>query len=207
MAGAASNLPLRQAGAAAAGGGGSQSTTTQEDTETNYAVSSIRQELEDRLGSIERLSVAATVDLSPPEGGGTQPILPKTDVERLIKEAIGFHQDRGDSIQVSEAHLGGVPVEAPSEAEAESAKKMEFYLKWARLARDGAIVAVVVILVLMLVWVLMCRTRPTPVPPGPPGVPPAPPREHLREPGQLADFARRDPERLARALTLLMEQP
>ena len=104
VAGAGSNLASSRQNADLAAGGGSNSTSTSEDTESTFDYPRIHQEMEDNLGGITRLTVAATVDLTPPEGGG-QPPLTRDKVEALIKQALGFDELRGDTIQVAEAKL------------------------------------------------------------------------------------------------------
>lgn len=121
VAGAASNLALRQTGAVAAAGGSSTSTSKEEESESTFDYSRTRVELEDKLGGINRLTVAATVDLTAPEGG--QPPLTKQAAESLIRQAIGFDEARGDAIQVVEAKLAAgapaatAPTEPPAEAD------------------------------------------------------------------------------------------
>ncbi len=207
VAGASSNLALRQPNANLVAGGGGSSLSTQEESETTYDYSRTHSELEDKLGSISRLTVAATVDLTPPEGGTAA--LTKPAVEGLIKQALGFDETRGDTIQVAEAKLTTAvpppqaPTEQPAEKEKEWWRNPDFYVY----LRNGALALAVVVLVLVMVLIAFLLLRRTPprvvVAPGP--LPGAAEREGVAE--RLAAAAQRDPEALARAIAALMEQP
>ncbi|MFO8006454.1 MAG: flagellar M-ring protein FliF C-terminal domain-containing protein, partial [Candidatus Brocadiia bacterium] len=112
------------------------STTQTEKIDTEYVVSESVQEEVTRGASIQRLTVAAFVDMSgdrPAEeetaegeeaGAGATAAAasgPKLeDVSRIIKEAIGFNESRGDTLKIVEARFhpltaeledigGGVP--------------------------------------------------------------------------------------------------
>jgi flagellar M-ring protein FliF len=205
VAGAGSNLASRQPNANLAAGGGGASTSNSEESETTYDYSRTHSELEDKLGGVTRLTVAATVDLTPPEGG--QPPMTKEAVAGLIKQAIGYDDTRGDTIQVEVAKLVTSPSappegEKPVEKEKEWWRNPEFFVY----LRNGALalaVAVLVLVMLLIAFLLLRRTAP-PVAVPPPG-PSAAEREGVAE--RLATAAQRDPEALARAIAALMEQP
>ncbi|HEX5272998.1 MAG TPA: flagellar basal-body MS-ring/collar protein FliF [Gemmataceae bacterium] len=210
VAGASSNLALRQPNAAlAAGGGGGASTSSQEESETTYDYTRTHSELEDKLGSVNRLTVAATVDLTPPEGG--QPPMTKEAVTGLIREALGYDEARGDTIRVEVAKLAAAPSPPPPEPERPAETDKEWWRKPEVLfmyLRNGALamaVAVLVLVMLLVVFLLFRRTAPTVVvaPPPPPATTAAE-REAVAE--RLASAAQRDPEALARAIARLMEQ-
>ncbi len=210
VAGAASNLPVRQAGAAfAAGGGGGGSSDNEETTETNYEVSRVRQELEDGLGSIERLSVAATVDLTQAEGSAASPApLAKAEIERLIKQAVGYRQDRGDEIQVSETRLAVVPPpkepETPAGPTAEVVQ-MEKIQYWVNIGNKVALGLAVLLLAVAVALALPRLARRSPEPAPAAAAPPLQVRERVVD--RLTTVAQRDPEALARALAAMMERP
>jgi flagellar M-ring protein FliF len=193
VAGAASNLPLGRGGAA--GGAGTTSTTKDEESDTSYEYPRTRTEIEDRLGGIKRLTVAATVDLTPAEG--SKPPLTPQAVEGLIKGAIGFDDQRGDSIQVTETKLTSA---APApEAPPEGPPAVEWWRDpqfFAWVWRVSLAIAVVLLaLVMVLIAWLLIRGRPRvvtiPVP----------------EPVPARPVATHDPDALARAIAALMEQP
>jgi len=100
-AGASSNLNP-------AGPGSGGSTTKIEDITTEYANTEIRDTVKESPGRIKRLTVAAIVDLSAAEGEDA-PAVATTDVEALIKQAVGFDVQRGDEINVVSAMLAGAP--------------------------------------------------------------------------------------------------
>ncbi len=209
VAGAASNLALRQPNANLAAGGGGTSTSTEEQTDSNYEYSRTHSELEDKLGSINRLTVAATVDLTAPEG--SKPALTPQAVDGLIRQALGFDETRGDTITVAEAKLTTAAPqpkpateEQPPEAEKPWWRNAEFF---ALLWKGSLALAVIVLLLVMLLiaFLLLRRTgRPPPVVVAPPPPPVSPERARAAE--RLATVAQRDPEALARAIAALMER-
>lgn len=109
--GAAGNVPGQdQAGVVAAAGPTQQNTT--ESIETQYMPSETVRETVNRGATIKRLTVAAFVDLSAPaeqegeEGGSALPTL--EDISRIIKDAVGIDEARGDSLKIVEARLHSV---------------------------------------------------------------------------------------------------
>jgi flagellar M-ring protein FliF len=204
VAGASSNLAGRQPNTAlAAGGGGGASTTNQEESESSYEYSHTKIEDGDKFGDIKRLTVAATIDLTPPEGG--QPPMTQQAVEGLIKQAVGFDESRGDTIKVEVAKLPGSTSQAPPEPATE--EKEEWWRNkevWATVWKVSLGLAVIVlVLVMALIAFLLVRgTRPAVV--VAPQAPVSPERERAAE--RLASAAHRDPEALARAIAAMMEQ-
>jgi flagellar M-ring protein FliF len=95
---------------------------------TDYDNGSTEEVIRDNPGKINRLTVAAIVDLTPPaavqsDGSAAPAPAPApapvatavdvTQIEDIIKQAVGYDASRGDEIQVVNAPLGGrVPVEA-----------------------------------------------------------------------------------------------
>src|SRR5205807_1351927 len=80
VAGVASNT-----GRTGAASGGNSGSSKDEKNETEYAIPKTVQELEDRMGHIERLTVAAMVDLSGVEGASGITV---DDVTEAIKQAV-----------------------------------------------------------------------------------------------------------------------
>jgi flagellar M-ring protein FliF len=104
-AGSPSNTPGQPASggpAPVAGAAPAQQNTT-ENTDTKYLVSESLLETINRGATVKRLTVAAFVDTSVPAGGeGAAP--PTTDdITRVIKDAIGLDETRGDSLKIAEA--------------------------------------------------------------------------------------------------------
>ena len=87
----------------------------------NYEVDRTIRHTRPHSGAIRRLSVAVLIDNTPVEDGAAGPAPSDLDVERytaLVKEAVGFDEERGDSVVVmNEAFLAQVPLEeAPQPA-------------------------------------------------------------------------------------------
>jgi flagellar M-ring protein FliF len=118
--GAASN----QAGAApAAGAGAGAATNAKRENIVNYEVDKVVSYTKEPVGGIKRLAVAVVVNLKPSvdaEGKTTQKPLTdeeKAQVTALIKEAVGFSQDRGDTINLTNSEFKQVEkVDIPEEA-------------------------------------------------------------------------------------------
>jgi flagellar M-ring protein FliF len=162
IAGAQANLGQRQGAAAAGGtGGGSTSTTKDEESEASYDYTRTHTELDDKLGAIKRLTVAATVDLTPAEG--SHPPLTQQAVEGLIKGAIGFDEQRGDTIQVTEAKLA-TAAPPPAETATEAAPAIEWwrdpqFFLWVRNVSMAAAVALLGLIVVLIAVLLVRGNR------------------------------------------------
>lgn len=87
--------------------GGSAVTTKVEENTTEFANTEIRDTVKETPGKIKRLTVAAIVDLTPEEGADG-PAITTSDVESLIKQAVGFDSQRSDEINVVASRLAGV---------------------------------------------------------------------------------------------------
>ena len=108
--GAASN----QAGATPAAGAGaaaSAATNAKRENIVNYEVDKVVSYTKEPVGGIKRLAVAVVVNLKSSvddEGKTTQKPLTddeKAQVTALIKEAVGFSQDRGDTINLTNSEF------------------------------------------------------------------------------------------------------
>ncbi|QDU40253.1 Flagellar M-ring protein [Maioricimonas rarisocia] len=117
-AGTASNV-----GANALAGSRSPTTTKIESNKTEYANAEVRDKVREAPGKIRRLTVAAIVSLpsaTADAGDGTAaapaPTYDKTQIESIIKQAVGFDLQRSDEIEVLDAPLLGAPEQfAPPE--------------------------------------------------------------------------------------------
>ena len=119
--GALSNQPPEATGVDAAG----VASESQQIEPKNSSRSSVRNYEVDRTirhtrpntGAIRKLSVAVLIDDTPVEGDEARPALSEQEVARytaLVKEAVGFDEDRGDSVVVlNEAFLAQAPIEEP----------------------------------------------------------------------------------------------
>ena len=122
--GAASN----QAGATPAAGAGTAApagaaTNAKRENIVNYEVDKVVSYTKEPVGGIKRLAVAVVVNLKPSvdaEGKTTQKPLTdeeKAQVTALIKEAVGFSQDRGDTINLTNSEFKQAEkVDIPEEA-------------------------------------------------------------------------------------------
>ncbi len=109
--GAAGNVPGEEQAAGAAPAGGDETKT--ENIDTSYLVSESLTETVDRGATIKRLSVAAFVDTSGGGGGGGEgggeggsaggPVPTIEDISRIIKDAVGIDESRGDTLKIVEA--------------------------------------------------------------------------------------------------------
>ncbi|WON73607.1 flagellar basal-body MS-ring/collar protein FliF [Nitrosospira sp. Is2] len=82
------------------------STSNRKDATTNYEVDKTIQHIRKPVGGIKRLSVAVVVNYrkvtDQTEGGGSQPLTEaeKTQITDLVKEAMGYNRERGDTLNV-----------------------------------------------------------------------------------------------------------
>ena len=109
--GALSNQPPQPASAPITAGNGASGVTTtpvsdRKDSTTNYELNKTVQHLEQPMGGIKRLSVAVVVNyLRVVDAKGHATMQPVTadklaQVNQLVKDAMGFDQARGDSVNV-----------------------------------------------------------------------------------------------------------
>lgn len=193
-AGAQSNLP----GKAGAGNNPANSSSQEEVTETGFAVSKVIQEFEDKVGTIQRLTVAALVDLSErpgSQGGKSTPGITLADVQELIKQAVGFRPER-DQIKVSNAPLEGPMLETSSE---DAQRENQGWNNILSLVRTVSL-SIGGIMTLILIWMLLRRFRPA----SQAAVTSAPQRKPALE--RLSALAQQDPQAVARVLTAWLEQ-
>jgi flagellar M-ring protein FliF len=123
--------------------------------DTRYVVSESVRETVNRGATIKRLSVAAVVDLTAPTAaespsgeGGTAKASPAgipdiNAITKIIKDAIGFNAERGDSLEIVEATFPPGPTEVP----ASNAAAMP---QWLPFAAEYAAIAVVCIVLLLV---------------------------------------------------------
>jgi flagellar M-ring protein FliF len=111
---APATAPLTAAPAAA---GAAASSNSQRDSTTNYELDKTIRYVQHPMGGIKRLSVAVVVNYRSKAGKDGKPAaLPLTDAEKnqisdLVKEAMGFNKERGDSINVVNSPFVGVEKE------------------------------------------------------------------------------------------------
>jgi flagellar M-ring protein FliF len=114
--GAAGNVPGEQQAASAASPTAGQESQT-ENIETAYQVSESLEETVTRGATIKKLTVAAFVDLSELEaeagGEGAPAAAAPTldDITRVVKDAVGLDEARGDSLKIVQASFHPVTAE------------------------------------------------------------------------------------------------
>jgi flagellar M-ring protein FliF len=199
VAGAASNVARSGGGAPLNSSGGGGSTSSDETIRTDYALSEVVRDIEDRLGAVTRLSVAAMVDLNPPAEG--QPVISATDAAELIQRAIGTRSGR-DEVKVTNARLTG-PI-GPTDVD-DTLGKLQRFQAYVGLARNISL-ALAAFLVVCMVALLAFRRRAVPAPEPAPPAPAAPTDEDRRnaELGRFLDMARDDPDRVAAVLRAMV---
>ncbi|HWJ93603.1 MAG TPA: flagellar basal-body MS-ring/collar protein FliF, partial [Telluria sp.] len=115
--------PATANAAASANGanGATASGPTQRDSTVNYEVDKTVRYVQQPMGGIKRLSVAVVVNYKRVvEKGGKISYKPLSDAEKaqiadLVKEAMGYNKERGDSLNVVNSPFAGLDKEAQAE--------------------------------------------------------------------------------------------
>ncbi|QEL13329.1 flagellar basal-body MS-ring/collar protein FliF [Limnoglobus roseus] len=187
-------------------GGGGSGNSKEEVLNADYVVSKTVRELEGDRAVLQRLNIAAMIDLTPAEGQPA-PTMTVADAEAIIQQAVGFTANR-DQIKVSNVRLTSpIATAGPTEAEEEAAKlaKIQTYVSLAR--NISLAVAVALALALVPLTMLRRRARPAPTPAAdetskpPPEPTPEERRQQMLD--RLKELARTDPDRVAEAMTML----
>lgn len=109
--------PITTNGTAATANTTTNTGLVQKDTTTNYEVDKTIKYTQQPMGGVKRLSVAVVVNYkSETDKNGkvtTKPLsdLEKTQITALIKEAMGFNQERGDTLNVVNSAFASPPKE------------------------------------------------------------------------------------------------
>jgi len=190
--GVASNLPSKKTPAPSTTQ--HHSNENEENTDSEWRATKIEEEMEQGRGNIERLTVAALLDLSRPEGAaGTG--LTIAEAEEIIKQAVGFKKGR-DEIKVNDVKLASGATLESVEAEYQEAQRMRWYLSLARNVSLG-----ITALVASLMGILYYRrVRPK-------GQEPSLPAKETTEEDALTRLLREEPERLAKVLARWLDEP
>ena len=189
-AGAASNLPNKTTTPPATQ---HHSNDNEETTDSEWRATKIESEMEEGRGNVERLTIAAVLDLSQPEGG-TGASLTVGEAEEIIKQAVGFKKGR-DEIKVNDVKLASGATLEGVEAEYQQAQRLRWYLALARNVSLG-VTALVALLVALLYY---RRLRPR-------GQAPTPTTEVKPDEDALAELLKEDPQRLAKALARWLDE-
>lgn len=197
----------RPGGVQQAGGvGGSSNGQT---NATDYLVPFTERELEDRMGGLQRLTIAALVDLAPGEGENNRTLISVTDAQDLIKQAIGYKQGR-DEIKVTDVRLG-IPDNTPEPPPASTLLDRTSAIL--ALVRNGSLALAALVILTMLGMLLLRRPKAPPEevkPPEPPPPPPPPPKEPaINQDDELDEFmklVRQDPDFIVELLLSLLDE-
>lgn len=196
VAGAAANANRPPADA-----GGTGTGTQEEESENSYEFSKTFQDLDQPGGEIERLTIAAMVDLSPSEENADDAAAAPVsleDVEEIVKRAVGFKPQR-DEIKVTSAKLAGTPTLSTSDAEWLAADRWQHYEKIVRQLSLGVAALVVLLLGRMVVKQLQPALP----------EPNAAPAEQAARAGAMDEFvntAEQNPEAIARLLAAWLDE-
>ncbi len=110
----APGTPAAAAAAAAAATAAANATPTQKDTTTNFEVDKTVRYVQQPMGGLKRLSVAVVVNYKRVVAkDGKVTIVPLSETEKnqitdLVKEAMGYNKDRGDTLNVVNSPFAGV---------------------------------------------------------------------------------------------------
>lgn len=170
---------------------------TEETIKIEYVVPKTVQEIVDNKEEIQRLTVAALVDLSPPEDteAKSEPRLTLAEVEELIKRAVGFKTGR-DDIKVTQVRLTGTPPDTLPELEWQTIQRWQTI---ATLVRQGSL-GMAALAALVIGWMVLKRLRPGPEASAAPATDKNPVVE------SMVLTAQQNPEALARVLAQWLEQ-
>lgn len=172
--------------------------TQEEESESSYEFSKTVQDLEQPGGEIERLTIAAMVDLSPrgeEADAAAEPAVTLKDVEEIVKRAVGFKPQR-DEIKVTSARLAGTPVIANTDADWVVADRWQHYEKIARHLSLG----IAAVVALVLGRMILKRLQPPPS-----SESDTEQNDRARALEQLVSTAERNPEAVAQLLATWLD--
>ncbi len=173
----AQNLPETKQNAAAAAPAGAEPTSSNKSARTeetvNYEISKTVKNQVRESGIIKRLSVAVMLDgttVTAPDG--TKKYTPRSDaemqqLEKLVRSAIGFSQERGDVVQL--ANMPFASVEETGTAEAPLplfGLTKDDYLRIAEIVVLGVVALLVLLLVVRPLVTRLIESLPRPQPAG-----------------------------------------
>jgi flagellar M-ring protein FliF len=122
-------------------------TSKKETIETDYENTKIINKVVEAPGRLQRLTVSAAVNIPEPASGGAK--LALTEIEKVIKQAVGFSEIREDAIQVIESSLAGMPaLENPVAAGPAQWQQYEGLVRNASLGMASLVVLVIALLTL-----------------------------------------------------------
>jgi flagellar biosynthesis/type III secretory pathway M-ring protein FliF/YscJ len=159
----------------------------EETQQSDYDYPRTIQEWQQKHASIERLTIAAFVDVG---SGGERP-LSLADIGETIKKAVGFKSER-DEIQITQVKM---PAATNEDFEKEWAAHQQWQTTLA-IIRHGSI-AMIALCAAPFLWVLLRRR---------PAVPPTESQPQTTKLRRISDELERNPEALANILSRWIER-
>lgn len=158
--GVSSNVPGQPKAAAVATSRGEDK---RQSSTVNYEINKVVEKTVDPVGTIKRLSVAVLIDgtYGNPQGGsGPGKYIPRTPeemkkYEEIIKNAVGYNQQRGDQIDVENVAFNDSAMRQDDKA-MEAAAKRDFYLS---IAKPVAVGIAVLLFFLLIVRPFLGRVK------------------------------------------------
>lgn len=140
---------------------------------TNYEISNTQEHIIVPSGGIKRLSVAVIVGGHMKKENGQQVFVPRSkqelkSIQLLVQRAIGYDDDRGDSVVVQSLPLIDIHNQADAKALAH-AQNRAFYLQVARYALAGLALILIALFILRPMAKRLTMSRPAAQPAAPTG--------------------------------------
>jgi flagellar M-ring protein FliF len=155
--------PITQPGAAAAAAPAatSQPVTTRKDSTINYEVDKTIRHTKESVGTIKRLSAAIVINHRKDAKGLVKPLsdIEIKQINELVKEALGFNKERGDTVSVANAPFSAID---RNDSDIPLWKDPEILSLLKELFKYGAIAAIVAYLILKVIKPLMKTMLETP---------------------------------------------
>lgn len=200
---------VAQGVAAPAAENGTPPTNVRKDATVNYEVDKTIQYVQQGMGGLKRLSVAVVVNYKrsvDAEGKVTQVPLTEaetTQITNLVKEAMGFNAERGDSVNVVNTPFVSPEMEAPPDLPFWKQPEYVEYIEMAKVAGKYLLMAIVLLLIyLKMLKPLMKKLSDLAK------APPPSPTLHMQQAGMAALPGQRNyQENLARAQGLASQDP
>ena len=107
-------------------------TSNRSDATINYEVDRTISHVKQPVGQLKRLSVAVVVNYLPDDQGEPKPLPPEelTKLTNLVREAMGYSEARGDSLNLVNSQFNDQPVQPPFYRDAELIDLVKTVLAW-----------------------------------------------------------------------------
>jgi flagellar M-ring protein FliF len=203
---APATAPINAPGKTAATTAAAPSTSTHKDSTVNYEVDKTIQYVQQGSGGLKRLSVAVVVNYKKAtDENGAVSMKPLSDAEKtqitnLVKEAMGFNQERGDTLNVVNSPFASVEQEAIPDL---PLWKQPWVLNLAMQAGKYLLMAVA----LIVLYLRMLKPMIKKISEAPPIFPPSPSLSHAANAMPSLPGQRNYQENLTRAQSLASQDP